>query len=84
VPIETVSKMLRHQDITTTQTYAEVTNMKMDEDMRLLETRIGNKYQFPNANTESKTRALLEFERNNRNNTEFEKLKQRIKTEEAI
>jgi integrase len=63
VPIETLSRTMGHRSIKTTQIYAEVTNMKMDEDMRLLETRIGNKYQFPNA--ENKADEILEFERNN-------------------
>lgn len=63
VPIETVSRTMGHRSIKTTQIYAEVTNMKMDEDMRLLETRIGNKYQFPDA--ENQTDELLEFEKNN-------------------
>jgi hypothetical protein len=52
-----------HRSIKTTQIYAEVTNMKMDEDMKLLESRIGNKYQFPDAG--NKINELLEFERNN-------------------
>ncbi|MDR1706966.1 MAG: hypothetical protein LBR46_03075 [Prevotella sp.] len=52
-----------HRSIKTIQIYAEVTNMKMDEDMKLLESRIGNKYQFPNA--DNKINELLEFERNN-------------------
>ena len=63
VPIETLSRTMGHRSIKTTQIYAEVTNMKMDEDMKLLETRIGNKYQLPNA--ENKTDELLEFEKNN-------------------
>jgi hypothetical protein len=52
-----------HRSIKTIQIYAEVTNMKMDEDMKLLESRIGNKCQFPNA--DNKINELLEFERNN-------------------
>lgn len=70
VPIETLSRTMGHRSIRTTQIYAEVTNMKMDEDMKLLETRIGEKYQLLNA--ENKTNELLEFEKNN---TEFAKLK---------
>ncbi|NDV94518.1 site-specific integrase [Dysgonomonas sp. 521] len=75
IPIETLSRTMGHRSIKTTQIYAEVTNMKMDEDMKLLETRIGSKYQLPGA--EKKTEELLEFEKNN---TEFRKLK----LEEAI
>ncbi len=36
VPIETVSKMMGHTSITTTQIYAHVTDMKVDEDMKRL------------------------------------------------
>jgi len=64
VPIETVSRTMGHRSIKTTQIYAEVTNMKMDEDMRQLETRIGEKYHFPIS--ENITDDLLEFEKNNR------------------
>ena len=76
VPIETLSRTMGHRSIKTTQIYAEVTNMKMDEDMKLLESRIGNKYQLPkngtNNTNENQTADLLEFERNN---TELKQLK---------
>ena len=36
VPIETVSKMMGHTSITTTQIYAHVTDTKVDEDMKRL------------------------------------------------
>ena len=75
VPIETLSRTMGHKSIKTTQIYAEVTNMKMDEDMRSLENRIGDKYQYPN--TENKTDELLEFEKNNSELAEL-KLKEAV------
>jgi hypothetical protein len=75
VPIETVSRTMGHRSIKTTQIYAEVTNMKMDEDMKLLETRIGEKYRFPA--TENRTDEFVEFEKNNNELT-------KLKLEEAV
>ncbi len=44
VPIETVSRMMGHTSITTTQIYAHVTDRKVDEDMkRLKEVTAGRK-----------------------------------------
>lgn len=36
VPIETVSRMMGHMSISTTQLYAQVTDKKVDEDMKIL------------------------------------------------
>ena len=44
VPIESLSRMLGHSSIATTQIYAEVTRMKLNEDMTNLEKRIEGKY----------------------------------------
>ncbi|MDR2690792.1 MAG: site-specific integrase [Dysgonamonadaceae bacterium] len=46
VPIESVSRMLGHTDIATTQRYAHVNRDKIGNDMKLLSARIADKYAF--------------------------------------
>jgi len=46
VPLESVSSLLGHADIRTTQIYAKVTNEKIDRDMTALEARIADKFKF--------------------------------------
>ncbi len=43
VPIETVSRMMGHKSIITTQIYAKVTDKKVDEDMKRLRARTAGK-----------------------------------------
>jgi site-specific recombinase XerD len=43
VPIESVSKMLGHTKITTTQVYAKVIESKLSDDMKLLKQKLDNK-----------------------------------------
>lgn len=45
VPIETLSKLMGHCSIQTTQLYAKITNQKVNEDMKKLFTQVGGKYQ---------------------------------------
>lgn len=46
VPIETVSRMLGHKDIHTTQIYATVSMQKINSDMNSLSKRIAGKFSF--------------------------------------
>jgi len=45
VPIESVSKMLGHSTIATTQIYAKVIEKKLSEDMKNLKERLGKPAQ---------------------------------------
>jgi site-specific recombinase XerD len=49
IPIETLSRMMGHLSIKTTQIYAEVTRTKINEDMTKLEKRIKGKYMLVEA-----------------------------------
>jgi integrase len=51
VPIETLSKMMGHKSIQTTQIYAKITNQKVNEDMKILSKQIENKYELPKDDT---------------------------------
>jgi site-specific recombinase XerD len=46
IPIESVSSMLGHKKLSTTNIYAKITNDKISKDMAALEMRIENKYQL--------------------------------------
>ena len=46
VPIETVSSMLGHKSIKTTQIYAKITKEKLNQDMENLTARLNNIEEF--------------------------------------
>lgn len=46
VPLETVSQMMGHKCIRTTQIYAKLTRQKVNEDIKKLSSRIGRKYKL--------------------------------------
>ncbi|WP_281695957.1 site-specific integrase [Bacteroides clarus] len=46
VPIEILCKMMGHCSVQTTQIYAKITNQKVNEDMKILSSRIENRYEL--------------------------------------
>jgi integrase len=53
VPIESVSRMLGHRHLVTTQRYASVSNEKIIGDMKRLSARLANKFSFSETNYKS-------------------------------
>lgn len=46
MPIESVSKILGHTDIKTTQIYAKVTNTKLDRDISAFESKVSGRFSL--------------------------------------
>ena len=46
VPIETLCKVMGHRSVQNTQIYAKITNQKVNEDMKILSSRIENRYEL--------------------------------------
>ena len=59
VPIESLSQMMGHLSIKTTQIYAEVTKTKIDEDMTNLAKTIEGKYDLSDAPTKKRIRKVV-------------------------
>ena len=47
VPIETVSRMMGHSSIRTTQIYAEITNQRVSQDLAVLSETTKGKFSLP-------------------------------------
>ena len=68
VPLETVCQMMGHKSMSTTQIYARLTHQKVDEDMKKLTQRIGNKFRMPEWNKDKENIKNIHYGQGNNHN----------------
>ncbi len=68
VPLETVCQMMGHRNMSTTQIYARLTRQKVDEDMKKLTQRIGNKFRMPEWNKDKENIKNIHYGQGNHYN----------------